>query len=78
MDKNNKMVDHIFKYICKTVKGLVAKLTPPHVQSTWAFRGERVRVMRVVAYCNYLSKNTYVKLIYIYIYSYVPCSLLFK
>ena len=61
------MVDHIFKYICNTAKDFVAELTPSHVQSAWAFREERVRDMGIATYCNYLSKNTYVKLIYIYI-----------
>ena len=38
-------------------KGLVAELAPPHAQSTWKSRGERVRVMRLGAGCNYLSKK---------------------
>ena len=35
------------------VKGLVAEFTPPHAQSTWEFRGERVRTAGLVACCNY-------------------------
>ena len=38
-------------------KGLVVELAPPHVQSAWGSRGERVRVAGLVAYCNYFSKK---------------------
>ena len=38
-------------------KGLVAELAPPHVQSAWGFRGERVGVTGLAACCNYLSKK---------------------
>ena len=39
------------------VKGLVAELAPPHAQSAWGFRGERVRVVGLTACCNYLLKK---------------------
>ena len=39
------------------VKGLVAKLASPHVQSAWGFRGERIRVTGLAACCNYFSKK---------------------
>ena len=35
------------------VKGLVAEFTPPYAQSTWEFRGERVRTAGLIACCNY-------------------------
>ena len=38
-------------------KGLVAELAPPHVQSAWGSREERIRVARLAAYCNYFSKK---------------------
>ena len=38
-------------------KGLVAELTSPHVQSTWGFRGKRVRVAGLATRCNYFSKK---------------------
>ena len=38
-------------------KGLVAKLTPPHVQSAWRSTRESVRVAGLTACCNYLSKK---------------------
>ena len=39
------------------VKGLVAELTLPHIQSTWGFRGERVRAAGLAASWNYFSKK---------------------
>ena len=38
-------------------KGLVAELTSPHVQSTWGFRGKRVRAAGLATRCNYFSKK---------------------
>ena len=38
-------------------KGLVAKLTPPHVQSAWRSTREMVRAAGLTACCNYLSKK---------------------
>ena len=38
-------------------KGLIAKLAPPHVQSAWGSRGERVRAAGLAACCNYFSKK---------------------
>ena len=40
--------------ICIT---LVAKLAPPHAQSAWGSKGERVRAAGLAAYCNYYSKK---------------------
>ena len=40
-----------------STKGLVAELTPPHVQSAWGSRRERVRVTGLVACYNYFSKK---------------------
>ena len=40
-----------------TAKDLITELTPPHVQSTWGFRGKRVRATGLAAYCNYFSKK---------------------
>ena len=34
-----------------------SELAPPHAQSAWASRGERIRVTRLAVYCNYLSKK---------------------
>ena len=34
-------------------KGLVAELAPPHAQSVWGFRGEKVQAARLAACCNY-------------------------
>ena len=44
-------------------KVLVAELAPPHAQSAWGFRRERVRAAGLAADCNYLSKKR--KLIYV-------------
>ena len=38
-------------------KMLVAELAPPHAQSAWGLRGERVWVSGLAVYCNYLSKK---------------------
>ena len=38
-------------------KGLVADLTHFHVQNVWGSRGERVRVAKLAAYCNYPKKK---------------------
>ena len=38
-------------------QGLVAELVPPHAQSAWGFKGERVRVAGLAACCNYFSKK---------------------
>ena len=38
-------------------KNLIAELAPPYAQSVWRFRGERVRVIGLVVYCNYLLKK---------------------
>ena len=38
-------------------KGLVAELTPLHVQSAWGFRGEMVRAAGLAACCNSFSKK---------------------
>ena len=40
-----------------TVKDLVVELTPPHAQSVWGSRGERVRTAGLEACCNYFSKK---------------------
>ena len=39
-------------------KGLVAEFAPPDAQSAWGFRGERVWVAGLAAYCNYLKKKS--------------------
>ena len=39
-----------------STKGLVAELTPPHVQSAWGFKREWVRAAGLAACCNYFSK----------------------
>ena len=41
----------------REAKGLVAKLTPLHVQSIWGFRRKRVWVAGLAGYCNYFSKK---------------------
>ena len=48
-------MDHrIRKFNDKQVrKVLVAELEPPHAQSAWGFRGERVRGARLAACYNY-------------------------
>ena len=38
-------------------KGFVVKLAPPHVQSAWGFRGERIRTVGLAACCNSLSSK---------------------
>ena len=38
-------------------KGIVADLAPPHAQSAWGSRLERVRVAGLAVCCNYLSKK---------------------
>ena len=38
-------------------KGLVTELAPPHVQSAWGSREERIRVVGLAACCNYFSKK---------------------
>ena len=38
-------------------KGLVAELEPSHALGVWGFKGKRVRVARLAAYCNYLLKK---------------------
>ena len=42
---------------CKNAKSLVVELIPPHVQSAWRFRGERVRIAGLTTCCNYFSKK---------------------
>ena len=37
-------------------KGPIAELAPPHVQSAWEFRRERIRVAGLAACCNYFQK----------------------
>ena len=46
-----------FNYSHKNAKGLVTKLAPPHAQSAWGSRGERVRAARLATRCNYFSKK---------------------
>ena len=45
--------------IIELAKGLVVELAPPHApphaQSAWGSRGERVRTVELAAYCNYFS-----------------------
>ena len=38
-------------------KGLVVELVPPHVQSAWRSREERVRAAKLVTCCNYFSRK---------------------
>ena len=38
-------------------KNLVAELAPPHVQSAWGSRGERVRAVELAACYNYFPKK---------------------
>ena len=38
-------------------KGIVVELAPPHAQYAWGSKGEKVRAVRLVACCNYLSKK---------------------
>ena len=38
-------------------KGLVAELAPPHVQSDWRSKGERVRAVGLAACYNYFLKK---------------------
>ena len=38
-----------------STKGLVAELTPPHVQSAWGFKREWVQAAGLAACCNYFS-----------------------
>ena len=40
-----------------SAKSLVAELAPPHAQSAWGSRGERVRATGLAACCNYFSKK---------------------
>ena len=42
---------------CKNAKSLVVELIPPHVQSAWRFKGERVRTAGLTTCCNYFSKK---------------------
>ena len=44
-------------YLKREAKGIVTELAPPHAQSAWGSRGERVRAAGLAAYCNYLSKK---------------------
>ena len=44
-------------YLNLIVKGLVVELTPPHAQSVWGSRGERVRTVGLTTYCNYFSEK---------------------
>ena len=55
----NSVFHSIFLFIFSIplAKGLVAKLAPPHAQSAWRFRGERVQAVGLAACCNYLSKK---------------------
>ena len=48
--------------LARVAKGLVAKLAPPHAQSAWGFRGERVRATGLAVFCNYLLKKKQLKL----------------
>ena len=41
--------------IIELAKGLVVELAPPHAQSVWGSRRERVRTVELAAYCNYFS-----------------------
>ena len=44
-------------YLKREAKGIVTELAPPHAQSAWGSRGEKVRAAGLAAYCNYLSKK---------------------
>ena len=39
------------------IKSLEAELAPPHAQSAWGSRDERVQAARFAAYSNYLLKK---------------------
>ena len=56
--------------IIELAKGLVVELAPPHAQSAWGSRTERVRTVELAAYCNYFSpkkkKNVIIELIHIF------------
>ena len=39
----------------KFIKGFVAELSPPHAQSAWGFRGERIQTAGLAVCYNYLS-----------------------
>ena len=43
------------KFRHKFVKGFVAELSPPHAQSAWGFRGERIQAAGLAVCYNYLS-----------------------
>ena len=44
-------------HISQVRKVLVAELAPPHAQSAWGFRRERVRAAGLATSCNYLLKK---------------------
>ena len=43
------------KFRHKFIKGFVAELSPPHAQSAWGFRGERIQAAGLAVCYNYLS-----------------------
>ena len=47
---------HILNHT-RNPKGFRAKLAPSHTQSAWRSRRERVRDVRLVAFCNYFSQK---------------------
>ena len=56
---------HNFSYLVsqKTIlsaKVLIAKLVPPHAQSAWGSKGERVQAAELATCCNYFLKK-YIK-----------------
>ena len=62
---STQVYTYIYIYIYIYAKGLVTKLAPPHTQSAWGYRGERVRTVRLAACCYYFSKKK--KKVYIYL-----------
>ena len=56
-DKSKLRVKQVAVHFSQVRKVLIAELTPPHAQSAWRSRGEKVRAAGLAAYYNYLSKK---------------------
>ena len=59
-----------YKYEVLVAKGLVAELEPSHALGVWGFKGKRVWVAGLAAYCNYLLKKKEEVVVALILFSY--------
>ena len=56
-DKSKLRVKLVAVHFSQVRKVLIAELAPPHAESAWGCRGEKIRATGLAAYYNYLSKK---------------------